>query len=227
MPLQCREVQFTDTTEVNSGPKCRAGGLMLPSTAQRLLAAASLCSSGHGHMPRASPGRDGQQSRGRSTRSAHCCISLPLGKPFYSPTSTKKKENKLNKYIDTLVLLLKTWLSDCFIIFLTSHSLLRMLFRWLSTRCLNMLKAEKCSWKIKKGESERESLFSSCQNTIYLKDGVFYNFASFGSGKDVNLKPKLPLYLDCSKTICTCVYKMSSKNHISDIKIKFSQLLHP
>lgn len=65
MPLQCRAVQFTEITEVNSGPKDRVGGLMLPSTSERLLAAASLCSSGHGHVPRASSGRDVQQSPGQ------------------------------------------------------------------------------------------------------------------------------------------------------------------
>lgn len=68
--------------------------------------------------------------------------------------------------------------------FWTSHVLLRKIFRWLNTRQLNMLKAEKCL------EEETEIPFSLYQNTTYLKDVQFLTFPCFYGTKDGHFKPK-------------------------------------
>lgn len=141
VPLPCRAVQFT---EANSGPEGRVGGLMLPSTAQRLLAAASLSSSGRGHVP-TDILREGQAAELRAGAPGQVIAAfLCLWKSnLIPPTPQKRKKNRINIYI-FLSSCLKCWLSDCSIIFLTSHALLRKLFRWVSSRCLNTRKAEKC-----------------------------------------------------------------------------------
>lgn len=95
---ECRAVQFTEVTEANSAPKDRVGGFMLPSTAQRLLAAASLCSSGHGHVPKGIL-REGwaAQLQGRAPAQVHFSAS---GKAILFPFPHKRgKINWTNIYI--------------------------------------------------------------------------------------------------------------------------------
>lgn len=101
VPLQCRAVQFT---EVNSGPKGRVGGLMLPSTAQRLLAAASLSSSGQGNVPtgilREGQAAELQAGAPGQVIAAFLCL---WESNFIPPTPLKRKIYQINIYI--LVLL--------------------------------------------------------------------------------------------------------------------------
>lgn len=129
---------------------------MLPSTAQRLLAAASLSSSGQGNVPtgilREGQAAELQAGAPGQVIAAFLCL---WESNFIPPTPLKRKIYRINIYI-FLSCCLKCWLSDCSIIFLTSHSLLRKLFRWVSSRYLNTLKAEKYLEAKKGRERERE-----------------------------------------------------------------------